>query len=423
MLTPTQVLPFLTHADEPVRDLAERYLTDAHDASPVTADDVWRAVDALTSAKARRRLIRGLPHLPQTDASVQRLLAELGDTRPGRDRDELERAVAWLDGSTLRKHRDAIVDHLALSRDVRRELRRRVELSDLPADAAWDRLMALSGEVADKARSQFDGPTYQGLLDAAERQPELAERAMALLADETVTDWREVFAVDVLGRLRHAPAIGAVVAKLATDDEADALASSAVDALVRIGSADAVTSVADALPAMPWGARLSATDVLRRVKRPESEAAAVRLLGTETDQTVRTNLAMALCELGTTDPRAYELMRTMVEGESFDLAMVDLEEVVLAAATMAGVDVPEAAGWRDRLGDKSGRRQQRIDAMRRMMGERTDDLLLEPSDLIAPIGGTMSPPAPPVHRDAPKAGRNDPCPCGSGKKYKKCCAK
>jgi preprotein translocase subunit SecA len=34
------------------------------------------------------------------------------------------------------------------------------------------------------------------------------------------------------------------------------------------------------------------------------------------------------------------------------------------------------------------------------------------------------PPAPivqtPVHRDAPKVGRNDPCPCGSGKKYKHC---
>ena len=27
----------------------------------------------------------------------------------------------------------------------------------------------------------------------------------------------------------------------------------------------------------------------------------------------------------------------------------------------------------------------------------------------------------PVVRDAPKVGRNDPCPCGSGKKYKKCC--
>ena len=25
-----------------------------------------------------------------------------------------------------------------------------------------------------------------------------------------------------------------------------------------------------------------------------------------------------------------------------------------------------------------------------------------------------------VRRDEPKIGRNDPCPCGSGKKYKKC---
>ncbi|MCK9996504.1 MAG: SEC-C domain-containing protein [Candidatus Krumholzibacteria bacterium] len=27
----------------------------------------------------------------------------------------------------------------------------------------------------------------------------------------------------------------------------------------------------------------------------------------------------------------------------------------------------------------------------------------------------------PVQREEPKVGRNDPCPCGSGKKYKKCC--
>ena len=27
----------------------------------------------------------------------------------------------------------------------------------------------------------------------------------------------------------------------------------------------------------------------------------------------------------------------------------------------------------------------------------------------------------PVKREEPRVGRNDPCPCGSGKKYKKCC--
>jgi preprotein translocase subunit SecA len=28
-----------------------------------------------------------------------------------------------------------------------------------------------------------------------------------------------------------------------------------------------------------------------------------------------------------------------------------------------------------------------------------------------------------VRRADPKVGRNDPCPCGSGQKYKKCCGK
>lgn len=34
--------------------------------------------------------------------------------------------------------------------------------------------------------------------------------------------------------------------------------------------------------------------------------------------------------------------------------------------------------------------------------------------------GKMAPPETLV-RSAPRVGRNDPCPCGSGKKYKKCC--
>ncbi len=53
-------------------------------------------------------------------------------------------------------------------------------------------------------------------------------------------------------------------------------------------------------------------------------------------------------------------------------------------------------------------------------------------DQFRPSGGGQSAPVPsdapeipevavPVTRDAPKVGRNDPCPCGSGRKFKKCC--
>ena len=37
-----------------------------------------------------------------------------------------------------------------------------------------------------------------------------------------------------------------------------------------------------------------------------------------------------------------------------------------------------------------------------------------------PHGRNVAPPLEPIRRDQPKVGRNDPCPCGSGKKYKKC---
>ncbi|MDR1046260.1 MAG: DnaJ domain-containing protein [Treponema sp.] len=46
---------------------------------------------------------------------------------------------------------------------------------------------------------------------------------------------------------------------------------------------------------------------------------------------------------------------------------------------------------------------------------------------LQPVGYTdgeedgWAPPVETVHRESPKVGRNDPCPCGSGKKYKKCC--
>jgi len=40
-------------------------------------------------------------------------------------------------------------------------------------------------------------------------------------------------------------------------------------------------------------------------------------------------------------------------------------------------------------------------------------------------GGEWDTPSPPepIRREQPKVGRNDPCPCGSGKKYKKCCGR
>jgi preprotein translocase subunit SecA len=58
-------------------------------------------------------------------------------------------------------------------------------------------------------------------------------------------------------------------------------------------------------------------------------------------------------------------------------------------------------------------------------------MLSRPESLLNPESGSPHPeqsqPAPrlelPLKRELPKAGRNDPCPCGSGKKFKSCCGR
>jgi len=46
-----------------------------------------------------------------------------------------------------------------------------------------------------------------------------------------------------------------------------------------------------------------------------------------------------------------------------------------------------------------------------------------PSEMLAANPSLMPQKVETYHREEPRVGRNDPCPCGSGKKYKKCCGR
>lgn len=59
------------------------------------------------------------------------------------------------------------------------------------------------------------------------------------------------------------------------------------------------------------------------------------------------------------------------------------------------------------------------------MTEKNEDLTRAVEDNKTTCTDTTCCPAPisPIRRDTPKIGRNDPCICGNGSKYKKCCGK
>lgn len=91
------------------------------------------------------------------------------------------------------------------------------------------------------------------------------------------------------------------------------------------------------------------------------------------------------------------------------------DEVARAYAT--GKDLPD---WRKRPNDPWD--FYRPDAItRRQERWAAEGAVNDDSYAGKDYDGIFDASTPPFGREAPKVGRNDPCPCGSGRKYKKCC--
>lgn len=110
-----------------------------------------------------------------------------------------------------------------------------------------------------------------------------------------------------------------------------------------------------------------------------------------------------------------EFLRRSGDAGEADLRRVLLEELPsldLPATLRAGAPevLEEFLAWLEDTGRMAGGRS---------LGLRVRALGPGYRERCSPKGGLRIPPA--VKR-TPDIGRNDPCPCGSGKKFKKCCA-
>jgi hypothetical protein len=81
---------------------------------------------------------------------------------------------------------------------------------------------------------------------------------------------------------------------------------------------------------------------------------------------------------------------------------------IVMRAKAEGVDPTDGAAFQRFVREMNRRTIAMHEALEEDMKEE-DDILKLPGE--------------PIVRSQPKIGRNDPCPCGSGKKYKKCCGR
>jgi hypothetical protein len=159
------------------------------------------------------------------------------------------------------------------------------------------------------------------------------------------------------------------------------------------------------------------------------------------DEWARVAAAQALGEIGTRHPglRTECVARLSAQLEKFASQsdtlnaflvspLLDLDAVealpVMARAFDAGlVDESVVGDYEDveiALGRKLKRQHPRRSNALTEMGEQFRAMVTD--DLVETImGDEAAPEAPELVRNPAKVGRNDPCPCDSGKKFKKCC--
>jgi hypothetical protein len=439
MLTPAQIIPFLGHDDPDVRRHARRYLVAAHDAAPATAEDFWAAADKVPPEEVGPFLDQ-LGFVRQTEPSLRRLLDELPKADPA-SRDSLTRTLERVEFELLKSQWDTIRGSEAVDDRLRAHLQARLDLTSEPVEPLWNRMMGFATSLGERDLNEQEELEADRLIEAVARHPDaFRDRVLAALGDPNVKGWAELFVTDVAGEMRLGDAVGPLLDKLAAPDN-ELLWEVAAGALVHVGDERVVTPLAQRFPGADPGFQISAAEVLGRIKRPESLAALTRLVTEERDLGTVSYLLSAIVDLVPDEPDTIATLRGIAREGGYDRSVLRLEEDLLILATMTGVDLPEGPEWREKLAQTRARLA---------MGMSNVDSLFQggapfvPSTLVtAPMrpvrrdgrytgGGTAAvaerPQAPAARRQPfrnaqAKVGRNDPCPCGSGKKFKKCCGK
>jgi hypothetical protein len=109
----------------------------------------------------------------------------------------------------------------------------------------------------------------------------------------------------------------------------------------------------------------------------------------------------------------------MVQRRAYDPMNSDLMRKLVAVSTALGVTFPEYPVWKRQAEEKLARQERRMKEMRGFF-QALAKPPLPPKPAPAKENYLERKPAP-FLRSEKQVGRNDPCPCGSGKKFKKCC--
>jgi hypothetical protein len=406
----------ILHPDRSARQAAAGYFDDVYSRDAEVMPLAIQAIDKYGRNTAFQ-YIHVVCNLAQTEATVDWVVRELRQAAGGPTYlANLSRVLLYADPRLLVPRRDEILHAPGFEQELMSQFRERLELLSWDADRCWAELERLADEGKGKVNvNQVNYARALHVLEALARQGEgYTDRILSLLG-QTIEDyednpmaWMECFLVALAGEMRLQPAIPHLVRRL--HEEGEILHEECLRALAKIGTDEAARLLADGFPGAEWHYRLYASDALGNVHSDVAVQRILDLLPAEQKDDIRSNLGHSLLANFATE--AVEVVRQMVLDRSYDPMMTDLPADLVAACKVMDVPFPEMAAWEKEAEEKA----RTVEARMRELEEPPPPK--RPPALPRPVPVTH-----PFLKPEKKVGRNDPCPCGSGKKFKHCCLK
>jgi hypothetical protein len=269
------------------------------------------------------------------------------------------------------------------------------EVEKLPSLTIEGLYMALADVMAYLDENEFDQALYdhgkriikelvkKGGIESWEVQNGLQNN----MDEDAFFGFEGIYHVYMAGELQEESVVPQLVSLFKNEEEGDFLFEETANSLVKIGT-DLVVQEVEKI-ALYGNTYFYSLDVLGRIKTKEAEKALLRLFDQADDLTAKTIIADNLCRHLSTD--AFPKIEGLIE-TGYEDGLLCLEESLYVNCVMNGIQHPKLPEWRH------------------LLEVMELEMLNEPAALI---------PQPIINEE--KIGRNDPCPCGSGKKYKKCC--
>ena len=415
-ITESDIKQGILHPEQLVRCACAEYFTTTRSNDASIQPLVIQAIETYGWDDAFGPLFTPFTNLVQTDETFLWFVSELEKTgAPASRLEQYHRLriataiAASRDASLLQRHYQRISRLLEFTDTIKTQVEHRIELLALDSPEIWRRLEAFceknkhTGSVGD-----VDLAYAYRLTEALGRHGDSASRTVAILSrriDHVKGHpmlWMEPLAIRLAGELRLQDAIGLLITKLHEDDD-DIVDEEAIRALQLIGGESVLEGILLAFPTAPWHFQFHSSCVLGNLRVDQTAAKCLELHASyRFRDDIREQLLLAV--LRNFSPDGIEPARQWTVrhgGELYD----DL----LAVAILAGVTFPELSQWMDESRRCELRRKHRYQKMFGTYGIPDTSAAVDEEEAPAPLTA------------APKAGRNDPCPCGSGKKYKKCC--